>query len=110
MIANTLFLLLFFILKVLVSTQNTQPTTHKDLKLDIEETGIIDQDMGTFFYKLLIPANTLPNKTNLVIRIKENDLADEGKDFFSDPDIYVSKVKFFIYWLDCNVSSKSREF
>jgi hypothetical protein len=26
------------------------------------------------------------------MRIKENDLADEGKDDFSDPDIYVSKV------------------
>lgn len=66
----------------------------KELKIDVQENGKLDKDDEMSYYMLKIPKNVEKNTKNLVIRIKENDDADIALDDFSDPDIYVSKVKF----------------
>jgi hypothetical protein len=83
---------LYFLLFLFENYLSQGPRISKNITLDIEETGQISQDNGLFYYQLLIHQINENDDINLVMRIKENDLADEGKDDFSDPDIYVSKV------------------
>ncbi len=66
---------------------------HKILELGQADNGAIPHINGMFYYKLLVPSNVVVNTTNLAIRVKENDAADTQGDNFSDPDIYISKVK-----------------
>ena len=77
--------ILFFFIFLEDSTQ-----THKPLTSDIVDNGK-NLVLQTFYYTLTIPSD-VPANMNLAIRVKESDLADEGKEDFSDPDIYVSKV------------------
>jgi hypothetical protein len=84
-------LLLFFAVLQKIFAQET----HKELKFDVQEVGKIEKDGDTLFYKLIIPPNVLMDSSNIILRIKETDLADEAKEDFSDPDIYVSKVTIY---------------
>jgi hypothetical protein len=86
-LTNILFFLIFLIFNIR-SQDSTQ--THKALTIDTVDNGK-NEALQTFYYTLTIPSD-VPANMNLAIRVKENDLADEGKDDFSDPDIYVSKV------------------
>jgi hypothetical protein len=50
------------------------------------------------FYKLEIPSWVKINSTDLVFRVKESKNADTAIEDFSDPDIYVSKVKLKLFF------------
>ena len=65
------------------------------IELEKKYNGTLLTDNSLYFYKLEIPKEIQPNSYNLVFRVKEPELADLGKTDFSDPDIYVSKVKNF---------------
>ena len=71
----------------------------KELKIDVQENGKLDKSDEMSYYMLKIPKQVEKNKYNLVLRIKEIDSADIGQDDFSDPDIYVSKVEYNIFYL-----------
>jgi hypothetical protein len=86
----TRFFYLVFTLVYLVMAQNER----KEMKIDVQENGKLEMDEEMSYYVLKIPKNVEKNTKNLVIRIKETDGADLALDDFSDPDIYVSKVKF----------------
>ncbi len=62
--------------------------------LDNIYNGTLDMDNSYHFYRIIIPNENdmiIENK-DLVFRVKELDLADSGKEDFSDPDIYISRV------------------
>jgi hypothetical protein len=83
----------------------------KEMKIDVQENGKIDVDGGMSYYTLKIPQKIQKNKYNLVLRLKETDLADAGQEDFSDPDIYVSKVNSILYFnLDEPETEISRKF
>jgi hypothetical protein len=87
--------ILFCFLLLLGSSLNQDAGSqqvHKEMKLDVQENGSLLTKDGLYFYKLVIPANITLNSYDMMIRVKENDLADEGSDDFSDADLYVSKV------------------
>ncbi len=84
----TILIFLIFLIQNILSQLD-----HKSLQLGIPDNGTILEDNGMFYYKLVIPSNIAFNSTNLAIRIKENDAADTQGDDFSDPDVYISKVR-----------------
>jgi hypothetical protein len=86
----TRFFYLVLTLVYFVTAQNDP----KELKIDVQENGKLDKNDEMLYYVLKIPKNVEKNTKNLVIRIKENDDADIALDDFSDPDIYISKVKY----------------
>lgn len=83
MIIQTFLFSIFFLLQI--RCQNEEIFIDKAVASELPENYLE-------FYKLTIPQNVTINTTNLIIRVKENDDAEQGKDDFSDPDIYVSKV------------------
>lgn len=83
-------LIKYFIL--LLSFAIMKSDSSKVMTVDKAETGSLNGNGQVTFYQLVIPPNIANSTYTLVLRIKENDEADEGKDYFSDPDIYVSKV------------------
>lgn len=80
------FLNFFFLLMLNCQKENLS------LLLNTPTTASIKTNGNTNYYTLEIPMGIAVNATNLVIRVKEDDDADIGKDDFSDPDLYVSKV------------------
>jgi hypothetical protein len=98
--------ILFGFLLFLGSSLSQDPASqqvHKEMKLDVQENGSIMTKDGLYFYKLQIPANITANSFDMMIRVKENDLADEGIDDFSDADLYVSKVSQIILIFYTNI-------
>jgi hypothetical protein len=77
------------------------PKVHKHMEVGRIETGKIEEDGGLVYYSLAIPAGIEKGVNTLVFRVKEGELSDKAEDDFSDPDIYVSKVKIlFNYFND----------
>ena len=93
-LTSILFCFLLFLGSSLSQDQGIQQV-HKEMKLDVQENGSLLIKDGLYFYKLIIPSNITANSFDMMIRVKENDLADEGSDDFSDADLYVSKVTKF---------------
>lgn len=62
--------------------------------IEINKTynGTLNNDFTWAFYELVIPEGVEKNTKNLVFKVKEPDSSFDGKDDFSDPDIYVSSV------------------
>jgi hypothetical protein len=90
-LTNILFCVLFCLGFSL--SQDSQKQVHRELNLDVQDNNAMTSANGVFYYKLVLPANTTENNFNLAIRVKENDSADAGEDDFSDPDVYISKVR-----------------
>jgi uncharacterized iron-regulated protein len=80
--------LLIFIISFIKSDEEIIPT-------ELSKTFMGKLEENTWrFYKLEIPSWVKINSTDLVFRVKESKNADSGIEDFSDPDIYVSKVKY----------------
>ena len=70
-----------------------QEDTLTTVELNKFYNGTLESDYSFAHYKLDIPEGTDINSKNLVFKVKEPDSSFEGKEDFSDPDIYVSTVK-----------------
>lgn len=95
MILTSLTSLLFIICAMIFSqikAQDERPIT--EITLDTLVHGEIDVEGGKKYYKLIIPSGIKVDENDLAVTIRENEEAENGSDDFSDPDIYVSKVKF----------------
>lgn len=87
-------LIVFLILSIFQI--KSQETDHILVEIDKTYNGTLETDNSYYFYKIKIPDDIKANTTDLVFRVKELDIADDGQADFSDPDIYVSKVIFII--------------
>ena len=79
--------LLIYIFSFIKSDTEIIPT-----ELSKTFTGKLKEDTWRY-YKIEIPSWVKINTTDLVFRVKEPKNADSAIEDFSDPDIYVSKVK-----------------
>jgi len=87
---NILAILFYFVIQINCQEKETD---HILIEFDKTYNGTLDYDNSYYFYKFIVPNDIKVNTTDLVFRVKEYDSADVGKADFSDPDIYISKVK-----------------
>ena len=69
--------------------------SENEIFLDKEEKGEIDYDDGHFYYQLILsePSEEELADATLIFTIDSNkENIEEGKEIFSDPDIYISKT------------------
>jgi hypothetical protein len=66
---------------------------HNLIELNKNYNGTMNQDDSFRFFKLIIPNGIEKDVSNLVFKVEEPASAREGKDDFSDPDIFISTVK-----------------
>ena len=84
-----------FSLYLLIDEIYSQPDDIKTLNLDYLFTSSILNNNGHNYFKLTIPLGVQKKTKNLIIRVKEPKKAEKGESF-SDPDIYVSQVKYLL--------------
>lgn len=82
-----------FFLTIFFKFTNQQQSTNKIMQLDTLYNGTILTADGSNFYTLTIPKDITEKSMDLLLKIKEPEKADRGKEDFSDPDVYVSFVK-----------------
>jgi hypothetical protein len=79
----------------LIGKISSQSEPINELTQNKSELGYIKEDDGHNFYKFVIPSGIQIDTKNLIIRVKEPVKSEKGENF-SDPDIYVSKVKIIL--------------
>jgi len=73
---------------------NTQEQKiQSEVVLNKHYNGTLKLDYSHQFFKLIIPEGVEKNTQNMVFKVKEPETSFNGRDDFSDPDIYVSTVK-----------------
>lgn len=92
---NTLAFLIFSSL-INIKCQQSD-SNHTLIELNKPYNGTLEADNSFAYFKLIIPEGINSNSQNLVFKVKESESANIGVEDFSDPDIYVSTVLFFLY-------------
>jgi hypothetical protein len=77
----------------IISFTNSQE--HNLIEIDKIYNGTMIEDDSFRFFKLVIPKGIQKDVSNLVFKVEEPAAAREGRDDFSDPDIFVSTVKIY---------------
>ena len=99
---NTFLLGLIF---TILSYTNCQEEKNTLIELNKSYNGTMNEDDSFRFFKIVIPKGIERDTSNLIFKVQEPEAAREGKDDFSDPDIYIStvnKINFnfiFIFYL-----------
>lgn len=89
---NTLFI--GFIFTIISFTKKTKcQDTNSLIDLNKEYNGTISQDDSYKFYKIVIPNDIEKDSKNLIFKVHEPEAAREGREDFSDPDIFISTVR-----------------
>lgn len=75
-------------------TEKTKCQSESNTEIEINKTynGTMDKKDSFRFFKMIIPNDVEKDMNNLIFRVQEPESAREGRDDFSDPDIYVSTV------------------
>lgn len=68
--------------------------TNTVIELNRTYVGSMNEDDSYRYFMIVIPNEIEKNVHNLIFRVQEPEAARQGKDDFSDPDIYISTVKF----------------
>ena len=76
---------IFAIMSYTIKCQNT-------IELNKYYNGTMSEDNSFRYYKIEIPQGTVKDLSNLIFRVREPEAARVGKEDFSDPDIYISRV------------------